>query len=148
VCFKQTDRQTNRHIHHLTALENSNSIDIFKAANQVFESRIYSLTVSELATNCYHDYSSEYGRPTCEIIRPRRNVRYSESGLMVEVEFRGHSLRLSVYPLVKTMYRAKTADSIETPYGAMVRVGSTNYVLDKRPERGKFWEDGVALRNV
>ena len=48
--------------------------------------------------------------------------------MYIQAEFRDRSIALSVCPLVTNMYFAKTADSIEMPFGV---VGRRSHVLDE-----------------
>jgi len=76
------------------------------------------------------------------MIRLRRSVAWpAYSYSLLQVEFRRLFVGLSVCPLVTSVYRAKTADSIDMPFGVVNWVAPRNQALDGVQifrVRGKF----------
>ena len=70
----------------------------------------------------------------CVIIRLRHSVRYSISGLLVQVECHICSVCPSIYPLVSTVYFGKMEDVIEMLFGVVGQVGPRNNILDEGPD--------------
>ena len=74
---------------------------------------------------------------------------YSVSGLFLHVEFRCRCVGLPVDLLITSVYCAKTADSIEMPFGVVDRIGSGSHAVHITQGKGQIFFGGeMRRRNV